>query len=55
MTNWTSEEKFIWHLEVREWLDTKSLQMGTVHITGSFDGRLVISIRTPFHDLEGIL
>ena len=54
ITNWTSEEAFTWHLEVREWLGTKSVQIGTLHLTGSFDRKLKIAIRTPFHDLEGL-
>lgn len=54
ISNWTSEEKFTWHMEVREWLGTKSMQMGTLHIIGSFDGSLKIGVRTPFHDLEGL-
>jgi hypothetical protein len=49
-SEWDTDSKFTWSMEVREWVGESSLRLGTVHLQGSVDGVLTMRLETVWRD-----
>jgi hypothetical protein len=49
-SRWDTDTKFLWEMEVREWVGIASLRMGVLTLQGSVEGALTASLETVWRD-----